>query len=107
MSGTAIRVVDRIRDQADFSGVPGNGAGLRYDVTGAKFHPDLTPPGPTYYVNPATGDDDAPGTGAAVAWKTWGRVLKAIAAGVAGAWIGPAGVTANLATIPNTADRLA
>jgi hypothetical protein len=62
---------------------------------------------PTYYVNPATGDDANDGTTPSTAWQTWGRLVAAAQSGAiaGGAWVTPDGLPADISTIPTNADK--
>jgi hypothetical protein len=67
------------------------------------------PPPPTFYVNPATGNDLNDGRTPQTAWKTWDKLVSAVADGTitGGAWVTTNGAPADLSTIPTTAGKQA
>jgi hypothetical protein len=62
-----------------------------------------------FYVNPATGNDANNGLTPATAWKTWARLVAAVADGTitGGEWVTSAGGAADISTIPTNADKTA
>jgi hypothetical protein len=60
------------------------------------------PPPPTFYVNPATGNDANNGRSPGTAWATWGRLIQAVNDGTitGGAWVNSNGGAADISTIP-------
>jgi hypothetical protein len=62
---------------------------------------------PSFYVNPATGNDANDGRTAATAWKTWDKLVAAVADGTihGGGWISPEGGLAGIDTIPTNDDK--
>jgi hypothetical protein len=66
----------------------------------------IAPP-PTFYVNPATGNDANDGRSATTAWATWGRLVAAVQDGTisAGEWEAPDGSLADITTIPTVAQK--
>ena len=66
-------------------------------------------PPPSFYVNPATGNDANDGRTAATAWKTWGKLVSAVANGIitGGVWVDSSGDPAGISTVPTDADKQA
>ncbi len=76
-----------------------------------RFNNDVfaIPTPPTFYVNPATGNDANDGRTPATAWKTWAKLVSAVADGTitGGQWVDSEGDPAGISTIPTDADKQA
>jgi hypothetical protein len=62
---------------------------------------------PSFYVNPATGNDNNDGHTPATAWKTWNKLIASVQDGTitGGGWVTSAGLPADLSTVPTPADK--
>ncbi|HEX4590785.1 MAG TPA: dockerin type I domain-containing protein, partial [Gemmataceae bacterium] len=120
-----IDLTDLAQFRTSYNTAAGNPAYVSYldaDVSGAIDTIDLAQfrsrynvnvytvlPPETFYVNPATGNDSNDGHTPLTAWKSWDKLVAAVADGTitGGAWVTNDGNPADLSTIATPADKQA